>query len=284
MTNLDDCDASELVGKQVGPCQVVACVRRGRHTTVYRGRPLRADLEGNIALKIVNPDSLQVNVLARFRQEAEFAQKLDHPNIVRVYSSGEQDYQPYLVMEWVEGRSLKEELVAHGHLPPKDTAAIAVQIAQALDYIHRQGIVHRDVKPGNILLDSDGRARLTDFGIAARAGETPPVLGVGTEAYLAPEQVSQEPADPRSDLYSLGVVIFEMLTGRVPFEADDELGMMMEHRYAPPPPLHKFVSGLGLPWERLIAQALAKQPWERQADAGALISQIELAARPRLRL
>jgi len=282
--NFDDCDASELVGKQVGRCQVVACVRRGRHTTVYRGRRLRADLEDGVALKIVNPDCLQANVLARFRQEAELTLKLDHPNVVRVYTVGEQDYQPYLVMEWVEGRNLKDELAARGHLLPEDAATIAVHIAQALDYVHRQGIVHRDVKPSNILLGSDGRARLTDFGIAARAGETPPVLGMGTAAYLAPEQVSKEPAGPRSDLYSLGIVMFEMLTGRVPFEADDELGMIMEHLHALPPPLHRFVSGLGLPWERLIAQALAKKPWKRQADARALISQIELAARPRLRL
>lgn len=281
--SLDDCDASALVGQWVGPCQVVACLRRGERTTVYRG--WQPDLERAVALKVVNPDCLgQANILKRFKQEAEFSQKLDHPHIVHVYASGEQDYQPHLVMEWIEGHSLQDELAKRGRLPSDDAATIAVHVAQALDYVHRHDIVHRDVKPSNILLGPDGNARLSDFGIAVRVGQTPPAVGVGTAAYLAPEQVSKEPADPHSDIYSLGIVMFEMLTGRVPFEADDELGMIMQHLHTPPPPLHRFVSGLGLPWERLITQALMKKAWERQADARALIAQIELAARPRLKL
>jgi serine/threonine protein kinase len=280
--SFDDCDASELVGRRVGPCRVVACQRRGERTTVYRG--WQPGLERAVALKVVNPECLsQANILQRFKQEAELARPLDHPHVVHVYASGEQDRQPYLVMEWVEGKSLKEELAQRDHLPPDDAATIAVHIAQALDYIHRQGIVHRDVKPSNILLGSDGSARLSDFGIAVRIGETPPAVGVGTAAYLAPEQVSKEPADPRSDIYSLGIVMFEMLTGRLPFEADDELGMIMQHLHAPPFPLHKFVSGLGRPWEQLIAQALMKKKRERQADARALMAQIERTAHPRLR-
>jgi serine/threonine-protein kinase len=283
MSFLDDCDASELVGHPVGPCQVVACLRRGKRTTVYRG--WQPDLERAVALKVVNPECLgQANILERFKQEVALSLRLDHPHVVHIYASGEQDYQPYLVMEWVQGHSLQDELSARGHLPPDDAATIAIHIARALDYVHRQGIVHRDVKPSNILLGSDGNARLSDFGIASRIGEAPPTVGVGTSAYLAPEQVSKEPADPHSDIYSLGIVMFEMLTGRVPFEADDELGMITHHLYTPPPPLHRFVSGLGMPWERLITQALMKKPWERQADARALIAQIELAARPRLRL
>lgn len=281
--SLDDCDASELVGHWVGPCQVVACLRRGERTTVYRG--WQPDLERAVALKVVNPECLgQASFLQRFKQEAEFSLQLDHPHLVHVYASGEQDYQPYLAMEWIEGKSLRDELAVRGRLPSDDAATIAVHIAQALDYVHRHDIVHRDVKPSNILLGPDGNARLSDFGIAVRIGETPPAVGVGTAAYLAPEQVSKEPADPHSDIYSLGIVMFEMLTGRVPFEADDELGMIMQHLHTPPPLLHKFVSGLGLPWERLIAQALMKKAWERQADARALIAQIELAARPRLKL
>ena len=283
MSFLNDCDASELVGHPVGPCQVVACLRRGKCTTVYRG--WQPDLERAVALKVVNPECLgQASILERFKREAELSLKLDNPHVVRVYAAGEQEYQPYLVMEWVEGKNLEDELSVRGRLPPDDAATIAVHIARALDYVHRQGIVHRDVKPSNILLGSDGNARLSDFGIAARIGETPPAVGVGTAAYLAPEQVSQEPADARSDIYSLGIVMFEMLTGRVPFGAEDELEMITQHVYTPPPPLHKFVSGLGPLWERLIAQALMKKPWERQADARALIAQIELAARPRLRL
>jgi len=267
----------------MGSCQVVACLRRGERTTVYRG--WQPDLQRSVALKVVNPNRLgRADILQRFKQEAELALKLDHPHIVHVYASGEENYQPYLVMEWVDGKSLQEELSARGHLSPDDAATIAVHVAQALDYVHRQGIVHRDVKPSNILIGSEGQARLSDFGIAVRSGQVPPALGVGTTAYLAPEQISKEPADPHSDIYSLGIVMFEMLTGRVPFAADDELGMIMQHLYATPPPLHKFVSGLGLPWERVIGQALAKKPWERQADARALIAQIELAARPRLRL
>ncbi len=283
MSFLNDCDASELVGHRVGSCQVVACLRRGERTTVYRG--WRPDLERAVALKVVNPECLgQASILERFKREAELSLTLDNPHVVHVYAAGEQEYQPYMVMEWVEGKNLQDELSARGRLPPDDAATIAVHIARALDYVHRQGIVHRDVKPSNILLGSDGNARLSDLGIAARIGETPPAVGVGTAAYLAPEQVSQEPADPRSDIYSLGIVMFEMLTGRVPFEAEGELEMITHHLHTPPPPLHKFVSGLAPQWERLIAQALMKQPWERQADARALIAQIELAARPRLKL
>lgn len=281
--SLDDCDSSALVGQWMGPCQVVACLRHGERTTVYRG--WQPDLERAVALKVVNPECLgRANLLQRFKQEAELSFKLDHPHIVHVYASGEQDYLPYLVMEWIEGHSLQDELAKRGRLPSDDAAMIAVHVAQALDHIHRHDIVHRDVKPSNILLGPDGNARLSDFGIAVRVGQTPPAVGVGTAAYLAPEQVSKEPADPHSDIYSLGIVMFEMLTGRVPFEADDELGMIVQHLHTPPPPLHRFVSGLGLPWERLITQALMKKAWERQADARALIAQIELAARPRLKL
>ncbi len=281
--SFDDCDASELVGRWVGLCRVMACQRRGERTTVYRG--WQPGLERAVALKVVNPECLgQTDVLQRFKQEAELARQLDHPHVVHVYASSEQDRQPYLMMEWVEGKSLKEELAQRHHFPPDDAATVAVHIAQALDYIHRQGIVHRDVKPSNILLGSDGNARLSDLGIAVRIGETPPAIGVGTAAYLAPEQVSKGPADPRSDIYSLGIVMFEMLTGRLPFEADDELGMIMQHLHAPPFPLHRFVSGLGRLWEQLIAQALAKEKQERQADACELIAQIEQAAQPRRRL
>jgi serine/threonine protein kinase len=283
MSFLDDCDASELVGQRIGPYQIVACLRRGERTTVYRG--WQSDAERAVALKVVNPDCLgRADVLQRFKQEAELSLQLDHPHVVHVYTYGEENHQPYLVMEWVDGRSLKEELAARGRLPPDDAATIAVHVARALDYLHRQGIVHRDVKPSNILLGSDGQARLSDFGVAVLSGQAPPTLGVGTAAYLAPEQTSQEPADPRSDIYSLGIVMFEMLTGRTPFEADDELGMIMQHLHATPLPLRRFVTGLGSPWEQVIGQALAKKTWERQADARVLITQIEQAARPRPRL
>ena len=148
--SFDDCDSSELVGQSLGPYQVVACVRRGQHTTVYRGR-LRADTDKPVAIKVVNSDRLgQADILKRFAQEAETTRKFDHPHVVHVYACGEENYQPYLVMEWVKGKSLQEELKARGHLPPDNAATIAVHIAQALDYVHRQGWVHRDVKPSNL--------------------------------------------------------------------------------------------------------------------------------------
>src|SRR5690349_18273929 len=207
----------DLSGQTFGSYRLEDVIGRGGMGEVYRARHLR--LTNRLAAVKVLPASLAIepDFLQRFEHEANSAASLDHPAILPVWDYGEQDDQPYLAMPYVPGGSLKEYLEQRGPLSPAETLGLIAPIAEALDYAHGRGIIHRDVKPANILLREDGRPLLADFGIAkaveagqsglTRAGST-----IGTPEYMAPEQIEGK-SEPRSDLYSLGVVIFQMLTG-----------------------------------------------------------------------
>ena len=208
----------------------------------------------------------------RLRREARAAARLDHPNIARVLDLGEHDGRPYLVMELLEGESLAGRIDRAGPMAPGEAARVVAAVADALQAAHRAGVVHRDVKPGNVFLTAEGEVKVLDFGIASAAGEADLTTGdlLGTAAYLAPERALGRPATPAADIYSLGVVLYELLAGRRPFEGDSDIELAMAHVNAHPEPLG-LVAPSAPPF--LVAaceQAMAKDPAARPRSAAAL--------------
>ena len=212
--------------------------------------------------------------VARFRREARSAAALSHPNVVSVHDLGRSgDGDHYIAMEYVPGGTLKQRLVEGGALRPTAAAAVALQIADALDAAHMYGIVHRDVKPQNVLLTAGGTAKLADFGIAGAASpaagsRTTPV--VGTPSYMSPEQVSGEPVGPASDLYSLGVVLYEMLTGEAPYGAGNPAAAAAKQTNDPPCSPRRLDPGISEEMDSLVVKLLARRPTDRYADAAEL--------------
>jgi tRNA A-37 threonylcarbamoyl transferase component Bud32 len=212
--------------------------------------------------------------VARFRREARSAAALSHPSVVSVHDLGcSGDGAHYIAMEYVPGGTLKQRLAEGGALGPNAAAAVALQIADALDAAHARGIVHRDVKPQNVLLTTRGDAKLADFGIAGAASldmGSPMTSVVGTPSYMSPEQASGEPVGPASDLYSLGVVLHEMLTGSVPFEGETPVAVSMKRVNEPPPSLRQLNPRIPEGMDSLIAKLLARRPADRYAHAAEL--------------
>jgi serine/threonine-protein kinase len=227
----------------------------------------------DVAIKTPRPQyAADPGFRARFEREARAAASLSHPNIIDVYDVGEDDGTPFIVMELVRGQSLKEIIAADAPFHPDDVAELLEQIAGALDYAHARGYVHRDIKPGNILVDTHGRARLVDFGIAKGLADgdlTETGASLGTIGYLSPEQAAGLMATPASDVYSAGVVAFEMLTGERPFAAETPVGVAMRHVHDPAPRPSQVVPGLPPQVDPIILRALAKDPTKRWGSAGA---------------
>lgn len=259
-----------MLGQQLGPYQIEAILGSGGMAVVYRakngaGQP--------VALKVLfPPPGAGPEILARFEREARTAARLRHPGIVRVLDTGQSGGYAFMVMSLVEGPTLAERLAQVGALAETGAADIAWQIADALDYAHGQGVVHRDVKPSNILLTETGRALLTDFGVAqalddltlTRTGYT-----VGTPAYMAPEQTSGEPpVDGRADLYALGVVVYQMVTGRTPFRGSTPQ-VLHAHVYEPPP-RPSTIAPVSTALEGIILKALAKDVAQRFQTGAAM--------------
>ncbi|MEU1787720.1 serine/threonine-protein kinase [Streptomyces sparsogenes] len=225
-------------------------------------------LRRTVAVKLLIGDDPGSQAAARFRLEAQTAARLSHPNIVGVFDFGARDGRFYLVMELVEGRSLAQELAAEGTLRAERVAAVAAQAAAGLASAHRTGIVHRDIKPGNLMSDPDGTVKIGDFGIARFVDDPATALTtagqiIGTSLYLAPERALGRPAGPASDVYSLGCLLYQLLTGTPPFQADTSAATLAQHIDAPPlPPSHR---GAALPpaFENFLLGMLAKQPEDR---------------------
>jgi serine/threonine-protein kinase len=252
-----------------GRYRLVRLIDRGGMAEVWEGKD--EILDRPVAIKVLHPrlagdDEFQ----ERFRLEAVAAARLAHPNVVATFDTGFDGGVAYIVMELVAGRTLRELIRDEGALPVAKAVAIAAAVADALHYAHEAGIVHRDVKPGNILIGFDGRVKVADFGIAKAATDrdlTQSGALLGTAKYLAPEQVAGQPQDRRSDVYGLGVVLYEMLCGRPPFTGDTDMAIAFQHAHTEPPKLRPLCPGASRRLEGIVLEAMAKSPDERFATA-----------------
>jgi serine/threonine-protein kinase len=237
------------------------------------------DLDRKVAVKLL---ATQANP-ARFEREARAAAALAHPNISTIYSYGDAGGRPFMVLEYLPGGSLEDRLADHRPLPDEEAMRIATEIAAGLAHAHVRGLVHRDLKPANVLFDRQGRAKVADFGIA-RIGEqsrlTEAGTVLGTAAYISPEQAAGEPATPASDVYAFGVIVFRMLTGRLPFESRDALELASMHRDRPPPAIAAFRRDAPVRLESVASAALAKSPLDRPRDGAAILAELAGAPRP----
>jgi eukaryotic-like serine/threonine-protein kinase len=244
-------------------------IGEGGMARVYRGRDLR--LNRQVAIKVLhNHYSSDTNFVSRFHHEAQAAANLHHPNIVDVYDVGQDRDIHYIVMEYLPGSDLKSRLLQHGPLALEEWITIGAAVAEGLEAAHRLGMIHRDIKPQNIILGNDGQVKITDFGIAKSALSTAMTeTGVtfGTADYLSPEQARGQTATPRSDIYSLGVTLYEALTGKLPFTGDSSIAVAMQHVNDAPPPPHLINPLIPVQIEALVLKALRKNPDERPASA-----------------
>jgi eukaryotic-like serine/threonine-protein kinase len=251
-----------------GRYRVLGRLGVGGMATVYLAED--SSLGRKVALKVMAERySDDGEFVERFRREAQAAARLNHPNIIAVYDRGEADGRPYIAMEYLQGRTLKQVIQAEGPLPPERALAIAMQVLAGLRYAHEHGVVHRDVKPHNVLVGDDGRIKVTDFGIAHAGDPQMTEVGsiVGTAQYLSPEQARGRAVGPQTDIYSLGVVLYEMLAGRVPFEGDSSVAIAMQHVSDPAPPLRALAPDVPESLALVVAHAMLKDPTQRYASA-----------------
>ena len=232
-----------------------------------------------VALKILSTRFAgDEQFVERFRREASSAASLNHPNIVQIYDRGEAEGTYYIAMEYLEGRSLKEIILRYAPLSPDLVISVATQILEALRFAHRRDIIHRDIKPQNIIVESDGRVHVTDFGIA-RAGKVSTMTEagsiLGTAHYLSPEQAQGQPVEAASDLYALGVVMYEMVTGKLPFDGDNPVGIAMKHVHEQPVPPRSINPDVPENLEAVILRALGKHPTERYLTAQAMLDDLQ---------
>ncbi len=273
-----------MVGRTVGfgRYQLLGLLGRGGMGSVYEAEHL--SLRRRVALKVLDPAlTRQPDFVQRFHREVETIAHLEHPNILPVYDSGEEDGLLYLVMLLVRGGTLKDRLqLEPAPWPARQVLRIAQQVLAALDAAHQQGIIHRDIKPDNILLHSD-RALLADFGIAklmqGDSGLTVVGTFMGTPDYAAPEQVLALPLDGRSDLYAFGVVLYELLTGRVPYRADTPMGVALQHVQGQLPPPWEMNPNLPLPIAKVLVRALAREREARYASGPEFAEALERAVK-----
>lgn len=267
-------------GQMVGPYQVVGALGTGGMANVYKA--YHPKLDRYVAIKALHAAfSAEPDFISRFEREAQIVANLEHPHIVPVFDYAEQDNQPYLVMKYVEGETLKKVL-SRGPLPLSEVTRIMGSVADALTYAHRRGVLHRDVKPSNIILDSSGTPYLTDFGLAriAQMGTTTMSqdMILGTPQYISPEQASgSRDLDPRTDVYSLGVILYEMVVGRVPFTADTPYAVVHDHIYTELPRPSEMNPNITPEVENVLMKALAKQPSERYDSPNALMDAFRMA-------
>lgn len=274
--------APSLARAVAGEFRLLREIGRGGMGVVYLAED--AQLHRRVAIKTLPPHlAADAAVRERFLREARTAAALSHPNIVPIYSAAERDAVVYFTMGFVDGESVAERLHRHGPLAVPSALAITRQLAMALDAAHAQGVVHRDIKAENVLLDGSGRALVTDFGIA-RLSEAQPLTAtgtvLGTVQYMSPEQVTGEALDGRSDLYALGVLLFHMLTGRFPFERPSASAVLVAHVNSAPPRLHEFLPDAPDALDALVAALLEKRAGDRVPSARVLLERLAVFGAP----
>jgi serine/threonine protein kinase len=270
---------SDLVGQKLGQYQVVDKIAKGGMATVYKAR--QTSLGRDVAIKVLpailmHDDSF----LERFNREVDVISRLQHPHILPVYDYGEHEGMPYIVMAYIRGGTLADRITSQGPMSLSEVIRVVNQVAGALDYAHSKGIIHRDFKPSNVLMDEQGNTYLADFGLAKLSGATVQITGtaiLGTPSYMAPEQAGPGDLTPAADVYALGVAVFQMLTGRVPYDAPTPVGVLMAHASQPIPDVRTVRPTLPDDSQIVIAQAMAKSPGLRYPTPGDLASALSYA-------
>jgi len=265
------------VGTRVGAYEIEEVAGRGGMGVVYRAKHVH--LGRTVALKVLVPELIEdAGFRERFLRESRLAASINHPSIITTYDAGEADDLLYIAMQYVDGAHLGELLQDASGLEPRRALSFLNQIAAALDAAHAHGIVHRDVKPANVLIDSE-RCYLTDFGLTKRISSQTALTAkgqfVGTVHYMAPEQIKAEAVDARTDVYALGCLAYQALVGRVPFERDSEVAIVYSHLQEPPPSLTGTRPDLPTGLDGVLAAALAKKKEDRQASCGQLVAALE---------
>jgi eukaryotic-like serine/threonine-protein kinase len=272
--------SSSMIGTVLsGRYRLEAKLGSGGMSTVYLARD--DTLDRPVAVKVMHREmSEQEDQLQRFRQEARAVAKLTHPNVVAVIDAGEDGGHPYIVFEYVKGETLKQRIARVGALDTQESIAYAIEVARGLSVAHARNMVHRDIKPQNVLIDDEGRAKLTDFGISRQLeqdGVTATGRVLGTTDYVAPEQAMGKGVDPRSDIYSLGVVLYEMLIGQVPFHADSQVGVAMKHVNEDLPDVQRRRPEVSAAVALVVERSTAKNPAERYQTVAEMIDDLETA-------
>ena len=252
----------------------------GGMSTVYRA--FDEVLERSVAIKVMHASIAEDGIqLERFRREARTAAKMQHPHVVTVIDAGEDEGHPFIVLEYVEGETLKDRIRRCGQLPVPEAVAYAIEIGRALQAAHAERLVHRDVKPQNVLIDPEGRAKVTDFGITRSLDDAEGLTAtgrvLGTTDYVSPEQALGETVTEQSDVYSLGIVLFEMLTGRVPYRAESQVGVAMKHVREPMPDVQRIRPEMSAALAAVVERATAKERRNRYSSVAEMLSDLEQA-------
>lgn len=260
-----------------GKYRIVKLIGRGGMANVYLGIDMNTGI--NVAIKVLKPEySADEDFIRRFDTEAKSVASLNHSNIVKVFGVGHEGNYRYIVQEYVDGITVKELISQNGHLDWKVAVPIVIQVGLALDYAHQNGIVHRDIKPQNILISRDKIAKITDFGIARAASSTTITMAggaMGSVHYFSPEQARGGNVGPASDVYSLGVTLFEMITGRVPFDGDSNVAIAVKHLQETPPAASSLMPGIPAGLDAIINKCMQKSPDKRYATLGMMVSELD---------
>jgi serine/threonine protein kinase len=265
-------------GDKLDHYQIESLIARSGMASIYKGTDSRTGRP--VAIKIPHPEMEADPVLFdRFRREEDIGKKMDHPAVMKVLSDGDRS-QEYMVMEWVDGRLLRKILFEQKKLPPERAVRITLGICDALDYIHSHGVVHRDLKPENIMVDAEDRIKLIDFGIAGQEGSRRLTFAkltqvMGTPDYISPEQVKGKRGDGRSDLYALGVMLYEMLTGKTPFRGPNPFATMNERLLNNPVPPREIDPQISPELQEIIYRALERDPKNRYKTAREFAKDLE---------
>ena len=276
--------AEAAIGSEIAGHRLEAVAGRGGMGVVYKATQLK--LNRTVGLKLIAADlAADPSFRERFEHESEIAAQIEHPHVIPLYEAGEHDGQLYITMRYVEGTDLRAMIEREGALPPAKAADILAQVCGALDAAHARGLVHRDIKPANVLIagtSEEPYAYLTDFGLTKQAatssGMTKTGMFVGTLDYIAPEQLQGAPVDARADVYALGCLLYQMLTGQVPYPRDTEPAKMWAHMQEPPPPMSETAPHVPDAFDEVVGRAMAKTPDERYPSAGDLARATKAAA------